>query len=69
MLKKEFEIVKIIKRLRKTKILVDQKIKKPEDRIKMYNSKKMVIDLESSSGDNYQFMKKKNKIPNIELPN
>ena len=26
----------------------------------MYNSKKAVIDLESSSGDNYEFLKKPN---------
>lgn len=30
----------------------------PDEKIKSYNSKKMVIDLESSSDNNLEFMKK-----------
>ena len=58
MLKKELDLVKIITRARKSKILINQEVQDPNERIKMYNSKKIVIELESSEEDNYEFIKK-----------
>jgi hypothetical protein len=58
MLKKELDIVKLLKRVRKTRILVDQRIKDPKERIKIYSSKKMVIGLESDTEEEINYSKK-----------
>ena len=58
MLQKELDIVKLLTRVRKTRILVDQRIKDPKERIKIYSSKKIIIGLESDSEEEINFGKK-----------
>ena len=72
MLSKELDIVKLLTRVKKTKILVDQRIKDPEERLKVNTSKKIVIGLEDSSSsdnENSKFTKEKSKltVPFMEL--
>ena len=47
MLSKEIDMIKHITRLRKTRILVKQKLINPNDWLRMYSSKKICIDIGS----------------------
>lgn len=61
--------MKLLTRVRKTRLLVDQRIKDPKERIKIYSSKKMIIGLESESEEEIKFGKKQTyrKTPSISI--
>ena len=61
--------MKLLTRVRKTRILVDQRIKDPKERIKIYSSKKIIIGLESDSEEEINFGKKPTfrKAPSISM--
>ena len=50
-LEKEMDLAKIIRNVRRAKFLIGSKVADPLSKIRMFNSKKFVIEIDNSQGE------------------